>query len=254
VRVAALEASYAVEALGVRAVAVTLGSRGALLSFGEGPPQVFSVVPESGDPCGAGDCFAGIVTASLADGLLLSQSVRAAVNAAAKHVARGGAAAFGRDAPTVEPDDDAESYAERVRRAGGTLVATGGCFDLVHAGHVAMLEAARGLGDGLVVCLNSDASVRRLKGPDRPLMSAEDRARVLGSLGCVDAVAIFDDDTPSGIIERLRPDIWVKGGDYAGQRLPEEDVLDQWGGQAVVVPYLEGRSTSGLVQAMSRPS
>jgi rfaE bifunctional protein nucleotidyltransferase chain/domain len=128
------------------------------------------------------------------------------------------------------------------------VVATGGCFDLLHAGHIATLEAARALGDCLVVCLNSDASVRRLKGPSRPLVPQQDRARVLEALETVDAVVVFDEDTPLEVIRRLRPDVWAKGGDYAGTELPEAALLREWGGQSVVLPYLRGRSTTRLVE------
>jgi D-beta-D-heptose 7-phosphate kinase / D-beta-D-heptose 1-phosphate adenosyltransferase len=117
----------------------------------------------------------------------------------------------------------------------------------LHAGHVATLRAARALGDRLVVCLNSDASVRRLKGPSRPLVPAEDRAGVLQALEYVDEVVIFDEDTPVEVLRRIRPDVWAKGGDYAGADVPEAAVLREWGGQAVVLPYLDGRSTTRLV-------
>ncbi|MEA2454918.1 MAG: D-beta-D-heptose 7-phosphate kinase / D-beta-D-heptose 1-phosphate adenosyltransferase, partial [Thermoleophilaceae bacterium] len=121
-------------------------------------------------------------------------------------------------------------------------------FDLLHAGHVRTLEAARRLGDALVVCLNSDESVRRLKGPDRPLVPECDRAAVLGALSCVDAVLVFGEDTPERALEQLRPQIWVKGGDYEGADLPEEHVLRRWGGRALLVPYVEGRSTTRLIE------
>ena len=130
----------------------------------------------------------------------------------------------------------------------GAAVAAGGCFDLLHAGHVRMLEQARALGDCLIVCLNSDASVARLKGPDRPLVSQDDRAAVLAGLSCVDAVAIFDEDDPRAILRTLRPHVWAKGGDYALGDLPEREVLAQWGGQAVIVPYMAGRSTTRLIE------
>jgi len=136
-----------------------------------------------------------------------------------------------------------------VRAEGGTVVATGGCFDLLHAGHVRALQAARALGDCLIVCLNADASVRRLKGPDRPLVGERDRAAVLSGLGCVDAVAVFAEDDPSAVLRDLRPHLWVKGGDYAASELPEASVLAEWGGRALTVPYLAGRSTSALVGA-----
>ena len=143
---------------------------------------------------------------------------------------------------------EAADLAERVRAGGGTVVATGGCFDLLHAGHVRMLQAARALGDCLIVCLNSDASVRRLKGADRPLVGQDDRAAVLGALECVDAVAVFEEDDPRAIIGHLRPDLWAKGGDYAASELPETPVLAEWGGRAVIVPYVPGRSTTRLIE------
>ncbi|CAA9310254.1 MAG: ADP-heptose synthase / D-glycero-beta-D-manno-heptose 7-phosphate kinase [uncultured Frankineae bacterium] len=136
----------------------------------------------------------------------------------------------------------------RARASGGTVVATGGCFDLLHAGHVTVLQQARALGDCLVVLLNSDDSVRRLKGATRPLQSQGDRATLLRALGCVDAVVVFDEDTPVAALERLRPDVWAKGGDYALADLPETPVLARWGGQAVVLPYLDGKSTTSLIQ------
>jgi rfaE bifunctional protein nucleotidyltransferase chain/domain len=132
------------------------------------------------------------------------------------------------------------------------VVATGGCFDLLHPGHVETLRAARSLGDCLVVCLNSDDSVRRLKGPDRPVSPEEDRARVLAAINGVDVVVVFDEDTPERVLAELRPDIWVKGGDYAGAEIPEAALIRSWGGQAVVVPYLDGRSSTRLLTAARR--
>ncbi|GAB4082339.1 D-glycero-beta-D-manno-heptose 1-phosphate adenylyltransferase [Modestobacter muralis] len=235
---------------GVGAVAVTLGARGALLSYGEGAPMVVPATPVTGgDPCGAGDSFAAAVTVALAGGAVTGEAVTAAVAAAGAFVGRGGATAWDAAPAAAEPTEpDVDALLARVRAAGGTVVATGGCFDLLHAGHVATLRAARGLGDCLVVCINSDDSVRRLKGPTRPLVSAPDRARVLEALEFVDAVVVFGEDTPATVLERLRPDVWAKGGDYAGADLPEAAVLRTWGGQAVVLPYLDGHSTTALVE------
>jgi rfaE bifunctional protein nucleotidyltransferase chain/domain len=199
----------------------------------------------AGDACGAGDRFAASAAAALADGAVTLEAVQTAVLAAARFVGDGGAAAFAGGVPAAsapEPDPVA-----RARATGGTVVATGGCFDLLHAGHVATLEAARALGDVLVVCLNSDDSVRRLKGDSRPLVPQGDRARVLAALEPVDAVVVFEEDTPAEVLRRLRPDVWVKGGDYAGAELPEAAILREWGGVSVVLPYLDGRSTTQLV-------
>jgi rfaE bifunctional protein nucleotidyltransferase chain/domain len=202
----------------------------------------------SDDPCGAGDRFAATAAGALADGLEVDLAVAAAVTEASAYVARGGAS--GLSGPTPP---ETVSRLEQVRARGGTVVATGGCFDLLHAGHVATLEAARRMGDCLVVCLNSDRSVRLLKGPGRPVVTQDDRARVLLALSCVDDVVVFDEDTPEQLLRRLQPDVWVKGGDYDGSELPEARVLPEWGGQVVTVPFLEGRSTTGIVRSIGIP-
>jgi len=111
-----------------------------------------------------------------------------------------------------------------------------------------LASSARRLGDCLIVCLNSDASVRRLKGEGRPLVPERDRVQVLLALEAVDAVTVFGEDTPNAVLDALRPDVWVKGGDYAASGLPEAELLAGWGGQVVVVPYLAGRSTTRLVE------
>jgi D-beta-D-heptose 7-phosphate kinase / D-beta-D-heptose 1-phosphate adenosyltransferase len=247
----------------VAAVAVTLGPGGALLVQGAGAPMVMPApATTGGDPCGAGDRFAATAATLLADGALPSEAVAGAIAAASAFVASGGAATIqlppARRSPDpavpalVSPLDRALRLIVAIRAQGGTVVATGGCFDLLHAGHVATLRAARALGDCLVVCLNSDDSVRRLKGPGRPLMRLADRIAVLEALGCVDVVVPFDERTPEAVLQRLRPDVFAKGGDYALADLPEAELLATWGGQAVVLPYLEGRSTTQLMKEVVR--
>lgn len=261
-------AAALVQRWGVRAVTVTLGHRGALLSYGEGAPMVAPApaAPPS-DPCGAGDRFAVSLAGALADGDVPSDAVLTAVRAASAYVAAGGAAAVlgagDEEVPTPAASRSShpagregthphlESVLASARAGGGTVVATGGCFDLLHAGHIATLRAARELGDCLVVCLNSDASVRRLKGETRPLVPQEDRVRVLEALECVDAVVVFDEDSPEAVLERIRPEVWVKGGDYAEASLPESALVRTWGGHTVVLPYLDGRSTTTLVETIA---
>ncbi|MFL6116117.1 MAG: PfkB family carbohydrate kinase [Catenulispora sp.] len=234
-------------------VAVTLGAQGAVLSGPDGAmlvPAPSVVVP---DPCGAGDCFAVTAATALCSGALPSEAVARAVVAAAEFLAAGGVAALAesgdrRNSPQRQPAD-AFALAAAVRSAGGRVVATGGCFDLLHAGHVRTLQTARAAGDCLIVCLNSDDSVRRLKGSGRPLNTAADRAAVLEALDCVDAVVVFDESGPNEVLRRLRPHVWVKGGDYSASSLPETDLVRSWNGEVLTVPYLAGRSTSGLVEA-----
>lgn len=199
-----------------------------------GPPAPF---PSSGRPPPA----AAVPGFSSSPGAPAGTDTRPAVRSATTAAERIGPGAAG-------------ALVARVRAAGGTVVATGGCFDLLHAGHVATLQAAREQGDCLVVCLNSDSSVAGLKGPERPLVAQADRSRLLAALGCVDAVVIFDEPTPHAVLSWLRPDIWVKGGDYGtggGDEpdLPEAELMRRWGGHTVVVPYLDGRSTTGMIAA-----
>ena len=209
------------------------------------------------DTCGAGDSFAAAAALAIAGGSLPSEAVIRAVEAANRFVLAGAASSVNCDSelsvsirtPTARSWDSSPGP-----RPGEPpiVVATGGCFDLLHAGHIATLQAARALGDKLVVLLNSDASVRRLKGPERPLQSERDRAQVLLALECVDDVVIFEEDTPIAALRRLQPDIWAKGGDYAGTDLPEQAVLAEWGAETAIVPYLVGRSTSALVELAAR--
>jgi D-beta-D-heptose 7-phosphate kinase/D-beta-D-heptose 1-phosphate adenosyltransferase len=132
------------------------------------------------------------------------------------------------------------------------LVFTNGCFDIIHRGHVEVLSRARELGDRLIVGLNSDDSVRRLKGPHRPLQPEIDRAACLAGLECVDAVVIFDEDTPAELIEELQPDVLVKGGDYKPEDVVGRDTVEARGGKLVIIQYIEGFSTTELIQRAAR--
>ncbi|HLH47472.1 MAG TPA: PfkB family carbohydrate kinase [Acidimicrobiales bacterium] len=187
---------------------------------------------------------------SLAHGAAGSGAGAAGVGAGAAGVGGGvpvGAAGAPDHSARPGDADDAVRLAARARADGRIVVATGGCFDVLHAGHLRLLHAARALGDVLVVCVNSDASVRRLKGPGRPVVPEADRAALLASISGVDAVALFDDDTPAALLDRIGPHVWVKGGDYQGRQLPEQETLARWQAETVVVPYLDGRSTTGLL-------
>jgi D-beta-D-heptose 7-phosphate kinase/D-beta-D-heptose 1-phosphate adenosyltransferase len=233
----------------VDAVAVTMGESGAVLASSVGTTKIPAPRNIQGDTCGAGDSFAAAATSALLAGATTVEAVRAAVDSAARFVSAGGAGSLStRDCRRPRPTD-AFDLAEQVRSSGGRLVATGGCFDLLHPGHVSLLRQARELGDALVVCLNSDTSVRDLKGPERPLVPVRDRAGLLADLSFVDAVVVFDEPSPVAVLERLRPHVWVKGGDYAVDELPEREVVQRHGGEVVIVPTLPGYSTTRLVAA-----
>ncbi|MFC8731200.1 PfkB family carbohydrate kinase [Luteimicrobium sp. NPDC057192] len=246
------------EAWDVGAVCVTAAEQGAYLAADAHEPLYVPAHGVAGDPCGAGDRFAAALAVGLGHGVPLADAVRQAVGAATAWVGAGGAEGFRRGAGEAvgataeDAPDDLAALRDRLHGEGRTVVATGGCFDVLHAGHVALLEAAARLGDTLVVLLNSDTSVRRLKGPRRPAVGERDRARVLRALAGVDHVVVFDDDDPRAALDALRPDVWAKGGDYAEGDLPEADVVRAHGGRVVLLPYVEGRSTS-LILAGTAP-
>ena len=147
----------------------------------------------------------------------------------------------------VTTEHQLEELIQQVRRDAREIVFTNGVFDILHAGHTTYLEAARRLGDILIVGLNSDASVRRLKGPERPINSEGDRAIVLSALRAVDHVVLFTEDTPLRLIEAILPNVLVKGGDYQRETIVGADVVEQYGGQVVTIPLVEGRSTTNVI-------
>ena len=136
-------------------------------------------------------------------------------------------------------------------RANKVIVFTNGVFDILHAGHVDYLTKARSLGDFLVVALNTDSSVSRLKGPSRPVNSLPDRMVVIAALRCVDCVVSFEEDTPERVISEIKPDIHVKGGDYSVESLPESRIVHEYGGKVVILPLLEGRSSTRVIDKLA---
>ncbi len=145
---------------------------------------------------------------------------------------------------------DVQKNIEPLRRMGKTLVTTNGCFDLLHTGHIRYLYDAAQLGDILVVGINSDESVIRLKGPSRPIQKEHDRVFQIGALKVVDYSFIFFEDDPCSFLEILRPDVHVKGGDYVPEKLPETKVVERYGGRIAIVPFADGYSTSRLIDTI----
>jgi len=167
----------------------------------------------------------------------------------------GGEGPFPERGAVLTPDEFVRAIPLRIaemREAGGRVAFTNGCFDLIHPGHVSYLRAARSLGDALVVGLNSDASVGGLKGPSRPLVPERDRAAVLSALEFVDAVVVFDEDTPVRLLRELKPAVYVKGGDYRIEDLPEAKVAEEIGAEVRVLPFEPGYSTTALIEKIRR--
>jgi len=213
------------------------------------------------DVSGAGDTVLAALTAFLSAGMDPKEAVNLANIAAGISVSHSGTYAVTLEeiAASSEIEGRAESskimeipqlidFIKQVRYDGKQVVFTNGCFDILHAGHVTYLRQARELGDVLIVGLNSDRSVKQLKGPDRPVNCESDRARILAALSDVDSVVIFEGSTPYELIKIVRPDILVKGGDY----LPEQVVGREFAGKTVILPFLEGRSTTGLLQKLDK--
>jgi D-beta-D-heptose 7-phosphate kinase / D-beta-D-heptose 1-phosphate adenosyltransferase len=204
---------------------------------------------------GAGDTFATVLCLALAAGAGAPSAADLASSAAAIVVSVDGTTACSsgvlREAVAGEPKRlTTGGLVERLtllRQLGRRIVFTNGCFDILHRGHVTYLSRAKELGDVLVVGVNSDASIRRLKGQDRPINPLEDRLSVLAALSCVDHVVPFEEDTPVELVRLVQPDVFVKGGDYARSALPEADVVEQLGGRIEILPYVHDRSTSDVI-------
>ena len=137
-----------------------------------------------------------------------------------------------------------------LKRKGKRIVFTNGCFDLLHIGHVRYLEKAKALGDVLVVGVNSDSSVRKLKGPRRPILPEQERAEILSGLGCVDYVALFDEINPLKLITSLEPNVLVKGGDWTKEQTVGKEVVERSGGEVIILPFIKGASTSNLIETI----
>lgn len=146
---------------------------------------------------------------------------------------------------------DIAAFCEVLRKGGQKVVFTNGCFDILHAGHVTYLEKARSFGDCLVLGLNTDVSVRRLKGPERPINSELDRAKVVGALKAVDYVVLFGEQTAEHLISLVKPDVYVKGGDYTLETLPEAKIVQSYGGRVEFVNMVPGRSTTNIIRKIA---
>ena len=245
------------ESLDLDSAIVTRASEGIVFFSREAEGYVPAVLVEARDTTGAGDTVAATLALGHAAKRPLRDQCELACRAAAVQVACVGTTAVGWFAinDLERPSSSGklvapvaiQSWAASRRARGQTIVFTNGCFDLLHRGHVAYLEEARASGDALIVGVNSDASVRRLKGDSRPFNTLEDRQAVLAALSCVDAVTSFDADTPSALIEQIAPDVLVKGGDYLTSAIVGADFVRANGGAVAALALLAGYSTTSLV-------
>jgi len=212
------------------------------------------------DVSGAGDTVLSLLGIGLAGGMLLEDAARLSNIAAGIVVGKVGTSTVSReeilDVISRQHQDTDLKIKERhalqllldqKRQAGKTIVFTNGCFDLLHVGHVKYLQKARQLGDLLVLGLNSDASIRRLKGPKRPLIDEDERAHILAALDCIDYVVIFDEDTPLELVSLLRPHVLVKGGDYTPEGVVGKEIVESYGGRVELIQFVDGRSTSNII-------
>ncbi|MGI9119333.1 MAG: D-glycero-beta-D-manno-heptose 1-phosphate adenylyltransferase, partial [Acidimicrobiales bacterium] len=245
------------ELTGARIAAVTLDAEGAIIFERYRPPHRTYASSRRSHPCGAGDTFTAAFALALAAGGHTPAAAELASAAASIVVAKDRTASCSarelRDrlvgAHKLAPDvDHLVAHVGAYRRQGRRIVFTNGCFDLLHRGHITYLNRAKTLGDVLVVGVNDDASVRRLKGRSRPINPFEDRAEVLTALSCVDHIIGFAEDTPSDLIRAVRPDLYVKGGDHTAEALPEVPVVEEVGAAVRILPYMEDCSTTGMIE------
>jgi D-beta-D-heptose 7-phosphate kinase/D-beta-D-heptose 1-phosphate adenosyltransferase len=257
-------AAHLVDELGLDFVLITLDREGMYLKVGDAPGRHIPTTPrEVFDVTGAGDMVLSALAVALASGATPEEAAGLANVAAGLEVEHFGVVsvtreeilsrlASGGESTTTKRVDRARlgPVLDRLRAEGRRVVFTNGCFDILHAGHVRYLQAARREGDVLIVGLNSDASVRTLKGADRPIHPEADRVEVLSGLACVDHVVVFGEDTPLALIERIQPDVLVKGEDWRDQGVVGREVVEGRGGKVVLLPLLAGRSTTRAVERL----
>jgi D-beta-D-heptose 7-phosphate kinase/D-beta-D-heptose 1-phosphate adenosyltransferase len=246
------------EATGARAVVVTLDRDGTVLfSAGGGSHRTWARPAAEKQASGAGDTFVAALTLARSAGLPLTASLDLAQAAADVVVHQPGTSVCS----TAQLSRHLESFADTAlsaeelirqveahRSQGQRIVLTNGCFDVLHSGHTRYLNQAKQLGDVLVVALNSDESVRRLKGPGRPINAVADRAAVIAALSCVDYVTVFDTPTAIPLIQQLRPEVYAKGGDYTPEMLEETKSVEDYGGRVAILDYVAERSTTAVVR------
>ena len=248
-----------IKSLNLNSLLITRGSEGMTLLDKRNGKVVREDFPTEArdvfDVSGAGDTVIASIAAGLAGGFSLSESIRLANLAAGIVVGKSGTATVNQAelvpylglTESYVSFNEVKVYSKDLHERGKKIVFTNGCFDILHAGHVEYLEAAKELGDKLIVAINTDRSVRKLKGSSRPVNTLAHRAKVLASLQCIDKVVFFDEDTPIKLIKAIRPDVLVKGGDYKLKDIVGHKEVSQSGGSVVTIPLVKGLSTSKII-------
>ncbi|MFO7962483.1 MAG: bifunctional D-glycero-beta-D-manno-heptose-7-phosphate kinase/D-glycero-beta-D-manno-heptose 1-phosphate adenylyltransferase HldE [Desulfobacterales bacterium] len=258
----AAEAGRVMKTFDLSHLLVTRGGKGmSLFSSEKGPCRIVSEAREVYDVSGAGDTVIATAALAVGAGIDMESAARLANIAAGIVVGKLGTrpirseelrqAFYGRMIDGMNKTltvDEAEEFITQWRSEGKSIVFTNGCFDILHNGHIKLLHAAAEEGDRLVVGLNSDASVKKLKGPLRPVLDQDQRSAILASLKCVDMVILFSEETPIELIRCIRPDVIVKGGDYTVKTVIGHDIVQQYGGRVVIFPLVEGLSTTGVIE------
>jgi D-beta-D-heptose 7-phosphate kinase/D-beta-D-heptose 1-phosphate adenosyltransferase len=247
---------------GARIASVTLDSEGALVFERDRPPyRTYARAERDSRVAGAGDTFVAALALALASGAETPAAADLASAASAVVIGKDGTATCTaaelreRVSPAGKPIANRAELADCVeahRRQGRRIIFTNGCFDILHRGHISYLSRAKALGDVLIVGINSDEGIRRLKGPTRPINALEDRLQVLEALSCVDHVVPFDEATPHELIRVVRPHVFVKGGDYTRATLPEAALVEELGGMVEILPFLADRSTTNIIARIRR--
>jgi D-beta-D-heptose 7-phosphate kinase/D-beta-D-heptose 1-phosphate adenosyltransferase len=253
------------KAFGFDYLLVTRGNKGMVLfQRGDDPVEIPAQAREVFDVSGAGDTVIAVLAAAYAAGCSMPRSMELANLAAEVVVGKVGTypVSFNELHNTLRLSNEgfrhkicsleqSTSMVANWRDQGEIIVFTNGCFDLLHTGHIHLLQAAAKEGDRLVVGLNTDASVRKLKGPARPVLTEQDRASILSALECVDMVVLFAEETPIKLIQTFKPDVIVKGRDYSKNEVVGGDLVERWGGKVVLVPLEKGKSTSDLIESIN---
>jgi D-beta-D-heptose 7-phosphate kinase/D-beta-D-heptose 1-phosphate adenosyltransferase len=259
----AQQARQLIEQLDLQYILVTQGDKGMSLIDRKTDRHIPSRSREIWDVSGAGDTVIATLAASHASGTPMDEAARLSNIAAGVVVEKLGTQPVSYAelkneyweekaiaAEKIFPENEAEHLIRQWQEAGQRVVFTNGCFDILHVGHIMLLKAAAQKGDKLVVALNSDTSVKRLKGPRRPVITEQERALVMANIRFVDIVVIFDEDTPLSLICRLKPDVLVKGSDYSPETVVGRKEVESWDGEVFLVPLVAGKSTTHVIDNM----